>query len=134
MSAAHHPPTPPPVALELAHIEVFRAWLAHGPGTARHLSGKSDLPLIEVRPRSEDLHAIGALTIVGQTSDGPSYAVATAAHDINAPSATDIAQRHVHTLPVRDQVSIAASIMARYGRRRLSRSASTRAQLDLPAA
>lgn len=102
--------------LELAHLTTFAAWSAHGPCTVRALAGKCDRPLIELAPRTLDLLALGALDAVGSTTDGPVYALAHAP-DLNAPSATDLLERRLTTLPIRDQVSIAAGIMARHGRR-----------------
>jgi hypothetical protein len=120
--------TPPPLALE--HLHAYAAWLAHGPGTCHHVSGKSDLPLLSLRPRTEELHALGALQQVGQATEGPLYAVAPSP-DINAPSATDHAQRQLNTLPVQDQVSIAAGIMARHGRRGRAVAHRDRQQVEL---
>lgn len=115
-------------SLELAHLTTYAAWCAHAPCTARALAGKSERPLVELAPRTLELHALGALTIAGETSDGPVYALAHAP-DLNAPSSTDLVERRLNTLPIRDQVSIAAGIMARHGRR--ARPSPT-AQLALP--
>lgn len=101
--------------LTLEHLHAFAAWLAHGPGTARAVAGKSDIPLIELRPRTEELLAVGGVRIIGQATEGPIYTALP--NEINAPSATDEAQRQLNTLPIQDQVSIAAGIMARHGRR-----------------
>lgn len=119
---------PAAIILELAHLTTYAAWCAHAPCTTRALAGKSDRPLVELAPRTLELHAIGALAIVGETGDGPVYALAHAP-DLNAPSGTDLVERRLNSLPIRDQVSIAAGIMARHGRR--SRPAAS-AQLPLP--
>lgn len=104
------------------HLHAYAAWLAHGPGTAHQLAGKSDIPLIELRPRTEELLAVGGVRILGQATEGPIFAAA--AHEVNAPSATDVAQRQINTLPIQDQVSIAAGIMAKHGRRNKQTAAS----------
>lgn len=104
----------PTLTLEALHT--YAAWLAHAPCTVHQLAGKSDLPLISLQPRSEELHAVGALKIVGTSGNGPIYALASGV-EVNAPSTTDRVERQLTTLPVRDQVSIAAGIMARHGKR-----------------
>jgi hypothetical protein len=118
--SSHLPPlasvSTPAHTLELEHLTTWAAWLAHAPCTARALAGKSDRPLVELAPRTVELHALGALVIVGETGDGPVYALAHAL-EINAPSGTDLVERRLNTLPIRDQVSIAAGIMSRHGRR-----------------
>lgn len=124
------PPALSAPVLELAHLTTWAAWLAHAPCTVRALAGKSDRPLIELHPRTLELAALGALTVTGQTSDGPVYALAHAP-DLNAPTATDLVERRLTTLPIRDQVSIAAGIMARHGRRSRP-GARDRAQEEMP--
>lgn len=119
-----------PIPLTLEHLHAYAAWQAHGPGTCHHVSGKSDLPLLSLRPRTEELQQVGALVVIGQATEGPLYALA-AAPDLNAPSATDHAQRQLNTLPIQDQVSIAAGIMARHGRRGRTASHWDRQQTEL---
>jgi hypothetical protein len=49
---------------------VYRAWLAHGPGTTREVAAKSGINLLILRPRSTDLYQLGLielLDIVGVT-------------------------------------------------------------------
>ena len=105
----------PAITLTLEHLHAYAAWLAHGPGTARAVSGKSDIPLIELRPRTDELRAVGGVRVEGQSVEGPIYSAVT--RDVNASSPTDAAERQLNSLPVRDQVSLAAGIMAKYGKR-----------------
>jgi hypothetical protein len=103
----------PPLCVE--HLRTFAAWMAFGPCTVHQLAGRSDLPVIELHPRTEELLAVGGVAIVGQATTGPIFRAVTS--DCALPSTTDLVERKLNTLPVRDQVSIAAGIMARHGRR-----------------
>lgn len=112
-------------------LRAFAAWLHHGPCTVRQLAGRSDLPMIELHPRTLELARLGAVREAGQSaSDGPIW---SASPDlVAAPSATDVVQRTLNTLAVPDQVSIAAAIMAKHARRH--RPAAPGAELPLTAA
>jgi hypothetical protein len=97
-------------------LRAFAAWLHHGPCTVRQLAGRSDLPMIELHPRTLELARLGAVREAGQSAaDGPIW---SASPDlVAAPTAADVVQRTLNTLAIPDQVSIAAAIMARHGRR-----------------
>jgi hypothetical protein len=131
-SASNSPAAPEaPPALELGHLRTFAAWQAHGPATVHQLAAKADLPLIDVHPRTLELLAVGALEVIGQATTGPIYAPALT-DEINAPTVADLVERKLNTLDPRDQVSIAAGIMARHGRRGAARRTNSREQSDLP--
>lgn len=106
----------PPAPLTLDHLHAFAAWLTHGPGTVRQIAGKADVDLVTLHPRTAELFAVGALEILGQSaSDGPVYC--TVATGVHLPSGADVIERQLSTLAIESQVSIAAGIMARHGRR-----------------
>jgi hypothetical protein len=111
-------PSVPSVAnLTLEHLLAYAAWLTHGPGTVRQVAGKADLPMSLVHPRTEELLAIGGVRIAGQSeTEGPIYLAVTG--EVQVPSAADAAQRILSTLQVEDQVSIAAGVLSRHGRRK----------------
>jgi pyruvate/2-oxoglutarate dehydrogenase complex dihydrolipoamide acyltransferase (E2) component len=113
-------------------LRAYAAHLVHGPATLAQLAAKADLPLVLLAPRTADLARLGAVAIAGQTPSGPIYAVTDPGRDLAAPSTTDRAERQLNSLPVQDQVSIAAGIMAKYARRAKAAADPTRAQLPLP--
>lgn len=120
---------PAPV-LTLDHLQAYAAWLHYGPGTIRQVAGRSDMAMIGLHPRTAELLELGAVKVFGQSAtEGPIYTAITA--EVILPSATDIAERQLNTLPVRDQVSIAAGIMARHGRRHRHTAQGEREQLNL---
>lgn len=105
-----------PIPLTADHVQAVAAWLAHGPGTVRQVAVKADVALTLLHPRTDDLLAVGGLRVVGQSdTEGPIISAATG--DVHTPSTTDVVERKLNSLPVRDQVSIAAGIMARHGKR-----------------
>jgi len=106
----------PVILLTLDHLRAFAAWLTHGPGTLRQVAGRADMHLIDLHPRTVELVALGALQPMAQSeTEGPIYAVQLS--DVATPSVTDAVERKLNSLPVAEQVSIAAGIMARHGRR-----------------
>ena len=46
--------------------EVHRAWLAHGPGTTREVSAKSQIDILTFRPRTTDLFQLGLVELSGK--------------------------------------------------------------------
>lgn len=102
--------------LTLDQLRAFAAWLTHGPGTIRQVAGRADMNLIDLHPRSMEFVALGALQpMAASDTGGPIYQVKL--DDVATPSVADIVERRINSLPVADQVSIAAGIMARHGRR-----------------
>lgn len=46
---------------------VWRAWLAHGPGTTRAVAARAQIDLLTFRPRSTELFQLGVLALVEGT-------------------------------------------------------------------
>jgi hypothetical protein len=131
MKACHstlRPAPPPPLSFD--HLRAYAAWLTHGPVTERQLASRSDLTLIELHNLTKDILEVGGLEAVGMSEgEGPLYKVRVS--DLNAPSSRDIVSRKLNTLPIRDQVSIAAGIMASHGKRGKAAAAVDRQQGEL---
>lgn len=45
-------------------MEVYRAWVQHGPATTRQLANKSGIDILNVRPRTTDLCDLGLVKLV----------------------------------------------------------------------
>lgn len=45
-------------------MEVYRAWVLHGPATTRQLAEKSGIDILSVRPRTTDLCDLGLVKLV----------------------------------------------------------------------
>jgi predicted transcriptional regulator len=60
---------------------VYEAWMVHGPATTRELATKSGIDLLNVRPRTTDLCALGLVELAGaeRSSEGV-YQVVTEDH------------------------------------------------------
>lgn len=118
------------IHLTADHLRVYAAWIVHGPGSARQIAEKSGLSVIEVFPRTEDLHKVGGLTAIGVGTEGVLYAVAF--HEVNIVGASEAVERRLNTRPMRDQVSIAAGVMAKFARnKKRAAVAEGRSQLEL---
>lgn len=109
---------------------VHAAWLAHGPGTTRAVAERAGISLLTLRPRTTDLRGFGLVECIGQSGTEGVYAAVTAEvaerawtervrASVADPAATaqDL-ERQINTLPIKDQVALAASIMARAGHQR----------------
>lgn len=46
-------------------LQVYWAWVAHGPATTRELAARSGLPLLTVRPRTTELVNTGLVRLDG---------------------------------------------------------------------
>lgn len=117
----------------LTHItddmhRVADAWLQHGPGTTRQVAEKSGISLLTFRPRTTDLFQLGFVECIGASGTEGIYRGRTTDEARTAweagerPDATgevvkvrEKLERQINTLPIKDQVSIAAGIMARAG-------------------
>lgn len=136
-------------------IRVHAAWLEHGPGTTRQVADRSGISLLTLRPRTTDLGDIGMVKLIGRSGTEGIYAyvspeeaemawdgqrsevrgqTAADSEQLSAsslkPSAHEVA-RQVNTLPMRDQVSIAAAIMARAGHAKKHAAGVNRQQQEL---
>jgi hypothetical protein len=109
---------------------VHAAWLRHGPGTTREVADRAGISLLTFRPRTTDLYQLGVVVLEGKSGTEGVYSArsldeAKAAWDSGErPEADENAavarfrarlDRQINTLPMRDQLSIAAAIMARAG-------------------
>ena len=59
--------------------QVYRAWLAHGPGTTRDVAAKAAIDLLYFRPRTTELYQIGLLQLIGAEGHQGRYQARTQA-------------------------------------------------------
>src|SRR5687767_13694985 len=50
---------------------VWRAWLAHGPGTTREVAARAGIDILNFRPRTTELFQIGALKLASGSLSSP---------------------------------------------------------------
>lgn len=118
-------------------LRVHAAWLEHGPGTTRQVSEKSGISLLTFRPRTTDLYQLGLIECVGGSGKEGVYSYCTPEKaGARWRSRTDLPAeekilKEVNTLPVRDQVSLAASILARARVTKNQRRAESQPELSL---
>lgn len=65
--------------LDLRREEVWRAWLAHGPGTTREVAARAGQDILSFRPRSTELYQLGLLALVDKDGHNGVYRARTLA-------------------------------------------------------
>jgi hypothetical protein len=56
---------------------VYEAWLFYGPCTTRELAGRTGIDLLNIRPRTTELYALGLLICLGKSSGQGIYQART---------------------------------------------------------